>query len=229
MSDSNILAPASLSLVSRLIDSRQTRRVSSRQQSEHTVLLNRRRTLFRKIDKLQTKLLKLNNEMSDLNAEVATAYNRFSIASDQLHRLRQSVILETTRINEQEIQSNAGNEYARSRRLYDEYRNANPNDRNGIISRHDDYSRIHNAIIANSQERARPLIVERDMAQQTFNETKRNYDNLYERQTNLTQQIYNLEPKLDRLLIQDRELNQARGKRQHYTRHKKGKQRHIIN
>ena len=116
------------------------------------------------------------------------------------------------------MHTNTGLEYTRVRSDYDDYRNANPSDREGIIRRYDEYNRIHRAIIASSQERIRPLVDERDMAKREFDEAKRNYDNLFERRQNLQEEIGDLHQGINELR---RELTQAQGKRRHRTTYKK--------
>ena len=166
------------------------------------------------------RILNNENELDTFREELALAHSRVNTASERLRRLNQSVILESTLLTREQMHTNAGLEYNRARSDYDDYRNANPSDREGIIRRYDEYNRIHRAIIASSQERIRPLVAERDMAKREFDEAKRNYDNLFERRQNLQEEIGDLHQGINELR---RELTQAQGKRRHQTRYKKSK------
>ena len=176
--------------------------------------------LERQTRELEERLRILNNEneLNLLTEEIITASNRVRSASERLRRLNQRVILESTLLTREQMRTNAGLEYNRARSDYDDYRNANPSDREGIIRRYDEYNRIHRAIIASSQERIRPLVDERDMAKREFDEAKRNYDNLFERRQNLLQEIGDLRQRINELR---HELTQAQGKRRHRTTYKK--------
>ena len=123
------------------------------------------------------------------------------------------------------MQGNIGNAYVMSWHHYDDYRNANPNDREGIIRRYDDYTRLHSAAIANIQELTRPLIAERDLAQRNLTDAQRNYDTLYARRERLMEERHRLQLKLDDLIRQRNELNLniGRGKKQHRSTYKKNK------
>ena len=178
--------------------------------------------LERQTRELEERLRILNNEneLNLLTEEIITASNRVRSASERLRRLNQRVILESTLLTREQMHTNTGLEYTRVRSDYDDYRNANPSDREGIIRRYDEYNRIHRAIIASSQERIRPLVAERDMAKREFDEAKRNYDNLFERRQNLQEEIGDLHQGINELR---RELTQAQGKRRHQTRYKKSK------
>ena len=176
--------------------------------------------LERQTRELEERLRILNNEneLNLLTEEIITASNRVRSASERLRRLNQRVILESTLLTREQMHTNTGLEYTRVRSDYDDYRNANPSDREGIIRRYDEYNRIHRAIIASSQERIRPLVAERDMAKREFDEAKRNYDNLFERRQNLLQEIGDLRQRINELR---HELTQAQGKRRHRTTYKK--------
>ena len=121
------------------------------------------------------------------------------------------------------MEGNLGNAYVRSRRHYDEYRVTNPNDREGIMSRYDDSSNIHRTSIAAIQQVIRPTIEEAESALRTLSETKNNYTTLYARREKLMKERDELQNNLDDLRRQDRELNQAHGKKQRRSRRKKGK------
>lgn len=196
---------------------REARAESRRARAESIIQdLERQRREFEE----RLRILNNENEVDIFREELALAHSRVNTASERLRRLTQSVILESTLLAREQMHSNAGLEYIRARSDYDDYRNANPSDREGIIRRYDEYNRIHRAIIASSQERIRPLVAERDMAKREFDEAKRNYDNLFERRQNLLQEIGDLHQSIIELR---HELTQAQGKRRHRTRYKKNK------
>jgi len=192
------------------------RRVSELQQ---TGQFNRRRTLFRKMEKLGTKLAKLNNKISTLSQELTLVNNRLSTIRERIAFLT----IEVNRLTQEGMNGNLGNTYARSRRHYDEYRVTNPNDREGIISRYDDSSNIHRTTIAAIHQDIRPLIEEAESALRTLNDTKISYTTLYGHRERLMEKRDELQNNLDDLRRQDRELNQAHGKKQRRSRRKKGK------
>ena len=192
------------------------RRASELQQ---TAQFNRRRTLFKKIEKLGTKLAKLNNKISSLTQELTLVNSRLITTRERIRLLT----IEINRLTQEGMEGNLGNAYVRSRRHYDEYRVTNPNDREGIMSRYDDSSNIHRTSIAAIQQVIRPTIEEAESALRTLSETKNNYDTLYDRRDILMDKRYELQNKLDDLRRQDRELNQAHGKKQRRSRRKKGK------
>ena len=186
---------------------------------QQTALANRRRTLFKKIEKLGTKLAKLNNKISSLTQELTLVNSRLTTIRERI----QFLTIEINRLTQEGMEGNLGNTYARSRRHYDEYRVTNPNDREGISSRYDDSSNIHRTSTAAIQQVIRPTIEEAESALQTLSETKNNYRTLYARREKLMKERDELQNNLDDLRRQDRELNQAHGKKQRRSRRKKGK------
>jgi len=179
---------------------------------------HRRRTLFKKMEKLGTKLAKLNNKISSLTQELTLLNSRLSTIRERI----QFLTIEINRLTQEGMNGNLGNAYARSRRNSDEYRVSNPNDREGISSRYDDSSNIHRTTIAAIQQVIRPTIEEAETALRTLTETKNNYRTLYARREKLMSERDELQNNLDDLRRQDRELNQAHGKKQHRSRRKKG-------
>lgn len=192
------------------------RRASELQQTAQS---NRRRTLFKKIEKLGTKLAKLNNKISSLTQELTLVNSRLITTRERIRLLT----IEINRLTQEGMEGNLGNTYARSRRHYDEYRVTNPNDRESIMSRYDDSSNIHRTSIAAIQQVIRPTIEEAESALRTLNETKNNYTTLYARREKLMKERDELQNNLYELRTQDRELNQAHGKKQRRSRRKKGK------
>ena len=185
-------------------------------------LARRKQKLNREINGLRTNLITLNSELSIINGALTIANARLVTDRQRMQSARQRATLETTLLTREQLQGNPGDARERSQRHYYEYRNTNPSDRDGITSRYDDYSRLHNAIIANSEQRVRPLIVESDNALQSLLANEEIVIDLNGRQGSLIQEIADLEEQLNELLRQDRELNRAHGKKRkpHLTRKK---------
>ena len=177
----------------------------------------------RQLRDLEERLRKLynENELNFFREELTLAHNRVNTADERRRGLNLRIMQESTRLRQEQMDSNAGDEYTRARYDYDDYRNnVNPSDHEGIIRRYDEYNRILAAINVSVLARIRPLFVERDIAKREADEAQRNYDNLFEHQQNLLQEIGDLQLGINRLRGQ---LTQAQGKRRHRTTYKKNK------
>ena len=191
---------------------------------QQSALLIRKRALYNEIDNLRRRIINLNNELAVVDNELSIAHTRVITARERTDDLRERLIIATEQVTQQLMQGNAGTEYIEARRIYDEYRRNNPTDRDGIIRLYDEYTRLHNIIIANREELIRQLIAEINNAVQSSRQSNTSYDNILLRRRNLIQEITDLQIRLDELVDQDRQLNLARGiKRKRHTRHKKGK------
>jgi len=179
---------------------------------------HRRHTLFKKMEKLGTKLAKLNNKISSLTQELTLVNNRLTTIRERI----QFLTIEINRLTQEGMEGNLGNAYARSRRHYEQYRVSNPTDSEGISSRYDESSNIHRTSTAAIQQVIRPTLEEAESALRTLTETKNNYATLYARREELMNERDELQNNLDDLRRQDRELNQAHGKKQRRSRRKKG-------
>jgi len=213
------ITPASASLVSRLIDSRPTTRVSSR--PHQPSLTYRRQTLFREIAKLRTKLAKLDNKISRLNEQATLANDTANSARERIRYLTQEI----TRRNQEETDGNFGNTYARSLRHYNDYTRTNPTDIEGIRSRYTEANRVHGTLAAYIQENITPLRVEAQSMLRTMTRAQNKYRTLNEHIVELTRQKDQLEFDLDNLLADPLALNEnlGRGKKQRRFTHKRGK------
>jgi len=201
--------------------SRPTITASALQQS---ALLIRRRRLANDIENAQTNMRDLRSELAVISDNFNIAQARVITARERVHDLRERLRIETEQVTQELMQSNLGDDYARALSAYNEYIVNNPSDRNGIISRYDEYTRCANIIIANRQRLIAPLIAEINNAQDSYNQSTTSYDNILLRRTNLIQEINDLQVRLDDLVNQAEQLNRARGiKRNQLTRRKKGK------
>ena len=211
-------------MTSRTINENEQRlsRREARAETRRARHIARIQDMERQMSELEERLriIENENELNLLEEELGLARNKVNTARERFTRLDKSVKLQTTRLTREQMASNAGLEYHRARSVYDDYRNANPDDREGLIRRHDEYNNIYRAMNAISQERIRPLIIERDMAKRGFDEAKGIYDNLFERRKNLVQEISDLHQRINKLR---HELTQAQGKRRHIDTYKKNK------
>jgi len=217
------ITPASASLVSRLIDSTPTTRVSSRQHQPS--LAYRRRTLFREITKFRNIIAKLDNHISRFNERATLANDTANSARERIRYLTQEI----TRRNQEETEGNFGNTYARSLRHYNDYIRTNPNDEEGIRSRYNETNRVHGTLAAYIQENITPLRVEARSMLRTITRAQKKYRTLNEHIVELTRQKDQLQNELDTMNSEYLSLtineNVARGKKQRRSTYKKGKKR----
>lgn len=217
------ITPASASLVSRLIDSTPTTRVSSRQHQPS--LAYRRRTLFRKITKFRTIIANLDNDISRFSERATLANDTANSARERIRYLTQEI----TRRNQEETDGNFGNTYARSLRHYNDYIRTNPNDVEGIRSRYNEANRVHETLAAYIQENITSLRVEAQSMLRTITRAQKKYRTLNEDIVTLTRQKDQLQNELDEMNSEYLSLtineNVARGKKQRRFTHKKGKKR----
>jgi chromosome segregation ATPase len=217
------ITPASTSLVSRLIDSTPTTRVSSRQRQPS--LAYRRRTLFREITKFRTIIANLDNDISRFSERAILANNTANSARERIRYLTQEI----TRRNQEETEGNFGNTYARSLRHYNDYIRTNPNDEEGIRSRYNETNRVHGTLTAYIQENITPLRIEAQSMLRTITRAQKKYRTLNEHIVELTRQKDQLQNELDEMNSEYLSLtineNVARGKKQRRFTYKKGKKR----
>jgi chromosome segregation ATPase len=217
------ITPASASLVSRLIDSTPTTRLSSRQHQPS--LAYRRRTLFREITKFRNIIAKLDNHISRFNERATLANDTANSARERIRYLTQEI----TRRNQEETEGNFGNEYARLLRHYSDYSRTNPNDNEGIRTRYTEANRVHGTLATYIRENIRPLRLEAQSMLRTLTRAQNKYRTLNEHIVELTRQKDQLQNELDEMnseyLLLTINENVARGKKQRRFTHKKGKKR----
>jgi hypothetical protein len=175
-------------------------------------LLRERNELTTQLEKLQSELRTINANIMDVNADIVTIRRRMETASQRATHGR-------TLATQEQIRGNIGDTHRSARSAYENYRNANPNDTDGISQRYSDYIAIGSAIHATSQERVIPLVAESNRVVHTMLAAEESLINLTSRQSVLRQEIAELEARLSILDTQSDELNRARGKKR---RHKKG-------
>ena len=218
-------------------DNEQTTQQTTQRQSARVASLARRarelaiiQALERQMGDLEKRLRKLNNE-NELNffrEALTQEQNRFNTADEHRRRLNLRIAQESTRLRQEQMDSNAGREYQGARNEYDNYIiNVNPSDSEGINRLYGEYNRILGAINVSVLGSIRPLFLERERARQDADKAQRNYDKLFKRQQNRLQEIGDLQQEIrdlhQRINELRHELTQAQGKRRHRTTYKKSK------
>lgn len=197
------------------------RRVSSR--PHQPSLAHRRRTLFREITKFRTIVANLDNDISRFSEQARLVNDTNNSARARIHYLTQEI----TRRNQEEMDGNFGNEYARSLRHYNDYSRTNPTDNEGIRSRYTEANRIQGTLTAHILENIRPLRLEGQSLLRTLTRGKKKYKTLNEDIVELTRQKNDLQNEIDEMNSEYLSLtineNVARGKRQRRLTHKKSK------
>ena len=199
------------------------RRVSSR--PHQPSLAFRTRSLFRKITKIRTIIAELEADISNFRERALAANSDATSARERLRYCTQEI----TRITQEELQGNSGNEYARALRSYNDYSIAHPNDVEGIRSSHIEATRLLGITNAAIREIIKPLRLEGEAKLQLLTKANKKYVTLNDDIRELTQQKDQLQNELDTMNSEYLSLtineNVARGKKQRRSTYKKGKKR----
>jgi hypothetical protein len=214
-----------------------TRRQIARQNTpsalarRRSALESRRTNLANKIRELETDLKEHREALAALTIEVDLALSRREDEHDHYEAVKQErdnlryIILENFN------QSDLGIEYRELKEQYYEYiyNEVEDTDKNYFDNFKLRYNYVSNVFKELMETGLAPIIAKKEIAKGIYKAASEHHYALYQQQQELKGIISNLEQELKRAVIRDRELNQARGKRQHHTRHKKGKKGHIIN
>ena len=199
----------------------QSRRSSAR--PHQPSLAHRTRDLAKQIKKFRTIIAKLEADISNFNEKARLANSDAASARERVRYLTQEI----TRITQEELQGNTGNEYARALRRYNDYIRTHPNDVEGIRSHHIEATRLHGITNAAIQEIIKPLRLEAESLLRTLTRAQKNYRTLNEDIVTLTRQKHDLQNELDEMNSEYLSLsineNIARGKKQHRSTYKKRK------
>jgi len=198
----------------------QSRRSSAR--PHQPSLAYRSRALAKEITKFRNIIAELEADISNFNERALAANSDAASAREGLRYC----IQEITRITQEELQGNSGNEYARALRSYNDYSIAHPNDVEGIRSRHSEATHLHGITNAAIQEIIKPLSVEAQSKLQLLSKANEKYKTLNDDIQALTWQKNDLQNELDTMTSEYRELtinqNIGQGKRQRKSK-KRGK------
>lgn len=193
--------------------------------ARRTLALETRRTnLGNTIIELESDLRQQRAALDALTIEVERALTRRDDEGDRYERLR------TERDNLRYTlltnfnQSDLGMEYKELKRRWTEYvynedENTDINDYNNLKARFDHVSAIFDELMDTGLA---PIIEQKALARETYRLASTHHYNLYQQQQSLMRIVSDLEHRLARALIQERVLNQARGRKQRKSK-KKGK------
>jgi hypothetical protein len=190
-------------------------------------LETRRTILSNTIRELEADLRQQRAALATLTIEVDRALIRRDDEGDRYERLR------TERDNLRYTlltnfnQSDLGMEYKELKRQWTEYVNnededTNINYFNNLKPRFDHVSALFDELMDTGLA---PIIEQKALARETYRQASTHHYSLYQQQQSLMRIVSDLEHKLKIALIQERVLNQARGKRQRKSK-KKGKKHH---
>jgi len=189
------------------------------------VLETRRTNLANTIRELETDLRQQRNALDALTIEVVQALNRrddererYEMLREERDNLRYAIL---TNFN----QSNLGMEYKELKRRWFEYvhnedKDTDINYFNNLKARFNDVSALFEELMETGLA---PIIAQEEHARETYRLASEHHYSLYQGQQYIIGVISELEQQLEQALNRDRQLNQARGKRQRHTRHKRGK------
>ena len=208
-----------------------TRRQIARQNTpsalaRQTLALETRRTnLANKIRELEADLRQQREALAALTIEVDLALSRRDDERDRYEAVKEERDKLRYTILENFNQSDLGMEYKELQKrwfeyVYNEDEDTDINYFNNFKPRFDYVSNIFEELMESGMA---SIIAKKEIAKGIYRAASEHHYALYQQQQELKGIISNLEQELKRALIRDRELNQARGKRQRRTRHKKGK------
>jgi hypothetical protein len=186
------------------------------------ILETQRTNLANIIRELETDLRQQRQALAALTIEVDRALSRredererYEIVKKERDDLRRTII-NTFR------QDDLGMEYKELKQRHDELVKNRGIDTENIKTRFDT---ISNILVKQVESGLASIIVKKNLAKEIYRRASEHHYSLYQSQQYIIGVISDLERKLEKALNRDRELNQARGKRQYHTRHKKGKKR----
>jgi hypothetical protein len=188
-------------------------------------LETRRTVLGNSIRELESDLRQQHGALATLTIEVVQALRRRDDESDRYARLREEQDNLRYTLLTNFNQSNLGMEYMELKRRWSEYvnnedENTDINDYNNLKARFNDVSALFDELMETGLA---PIIAEKELARETYRLASEHHYSLYQQQQSIMRIVSDLERILARARIRDRQLNQARGKRQRRTRYKKGK------
>ena len=208
-----------------------TRRQIARQNTpsalaRQTIALETRRTnLANKIRELKADLKEQREALAALTIEVDLALSRREDEHDHYEAVKEERDKLRYTILENFNQSDLGMEYKELQKrwfeyVYNEDEDTDINYFNNFKPRFDYVSSIFEELMESGMA---SIIAKKEIAKGIYRAASEHHYALYQQQQELKGIISNLEQELERAVIRDRELNQARGKRQRHTRHKRDK------
>ena len=204
------------------------RQNSPRTLARRTLALEAQRTdLANRIRELEADLREQREALAALTIEVDLALSRREAARDRYDAVKEERDRLRYTIIENFNQSDLGMEYKELQKRYYEYvynedEDTDINYFNNFKQRFDYVSSIFEELMESGMA---PIIAKKEIAKGIYKAASDHHYSLYQQQQELKGIISNLEQELERAIIRDRALNQARGKRQRRLTHKRGKKR----
>jgi len=189
--------------------------------ARRTRILEARRTnLANTIRELETDLRQQRRALDTLTIEVDQALSRREDDKERYETLREQKEQLKITIRDNFRQSDLGMEYRELKQRYDELV------KNGGIDTDNIEKRLHELGYTFKQlvkTNIATVKAEIEIAREIYKTASEHHHSLYQGQQYIIGVISDLERKLEQALKSDRALNQARGKRQRRTTHKRGK------
>jgi chromosome segregation ATPase len=184
------------------------------------ILETRRTNLANTIRELETDLRQQRRALDTLTIEVDQALTRREDDKERYETLREQKEQLKITIRDNFRQSDLGMEYRELKQRYDELV------KNGGIDTDNIEKRLHELGYTFKQlvkTNIAAVKAEIEIAREIYKTASEHHHSLYQGQQYIIGVISDLERKLEQALKSDRALNQARGKRQRRTTHKRGK------
>jgi chromosome segregation ATPase len=184
------------------------------------ILETRRTNLANTIRELETDLRQQRRALDTLTIEVDQALTRREDNKERYETLREQKEQLKITIRDNFRQSDLGMEYRELKQRYDELV------KNGGIDTDNIEKRLHELGYTFKQlvkTNIAAVKAEIEIAREIYKTASEHHHSLYQGQQYIIGVISDLERKLEQALKSDRALNQARGKRQRRTTHKRGK------
>jgi chromosome segregation ATPase len=184
------------------------------------ILETRRTNLANTIRELETDLRQQRRALATLTIEVDQALTRREDDKERYETLREQKEQLKNTIRDNFRQSDLGMEYKELKQRYDELVKNGGIDTDNIEKQVNEIGNTFKQLVKTNIAAVKAEI---EIAREIYKTASEHHHSLYQGQQYIIGVISDLEHRLTRALISDRALNQARGKRQHRTRCKKGK------
>jgi chromosome segregation ATPase len=188
-------------------------------------LAYRRRALAKQIKQFRTIIAELEADISNFSERASAANSDATSARERVRYCTQEI----TRITQEELQGNSGNEYARALRDFNDYSRTHPNDVEGIRSRHSEATRLLGITNSAIREIIKPLRQEGESMLQLLTKANEKYKTLNDDIRVLTREKNNLQIELDtmtneyRVLTINQNIGQGNRLRKSKKKGKRGK------
>jgi chromosome segregation ATPase len=184
------------------------------------ILETRRTNLANTIRELETDLRQQRRALDTLTIEVDQALSRREDDKERYETLREQKEQLKITIRDNFRQSDLGMEYRELKQRYDELVKNGGIDTDNIEKRLHELGYTFKELVKTN---IAAIKAEIEIAREIYKTASEHHHSLYQGQQYIIGVISDLERKLEQALKSDRALNQARGKKQRGTSHKRGK------